>query len=131
MSLSGYSDEDIFSIFRSGFLPAITDLRKTIGAVLSDSFGVSIDTAAPFFSGEVYSSSYLSWCHVFALPEANAYYVLGKTEDGILYIGLSDFSMALFRSGISGEEVSGMGSRISSAYGEGKYKAISLERVMI
>lgn len=105
LSLSGHSDEDIFSIFRSGSLPEISDLRKTIGTVLSDSFGVSIDTAAPFFSGEVSPSSYLSLCHVFALPEANAYYVLGKTEDEILYIGLSDFNMALFRSGISGEEV--------------------------
>ena len=75
-------------------LHEISDLRKTIGTVISDSFGISIDTAAPFFSGEVYPSSYLSWCHVFTLTEANVYYILGKTEDGIL-IGLSDFNLNL------------------------------------
>ena len=99
---SGYDDETIYGFFRTGNVPEVSDLRKTIESVITDSFGMASLPAG--FSGYIQPRSYLSECYVFTSPgEASNCYALGRTEDGILYIGLSDFSFTLYLTGIGSE----------------------------
>ena len=100
---SGHDDEEIYGFFKSRNTQDVSGLRDTIATVLSDSFGLSL---SPGFSGFTQPKAYLSECYVFTSPgDQTTCYAVGKTEDGIIYIGLSDFTLSLFLTGIGGEEL--------------------------
>ena len=105
---SGYTDEEIFTMFLNSDIPSYSDLMVRTDSILQNSFKVSIPDSRKLFSGYVIPERYLEECFVFYYQtEGNApsCYIFGRTAENVLYIGLSDFSFSDYLDGYHGADV--------------------------
>ena len=97
MHAEGYTDDEILRAFRDGETLSISkNVSTTMDSILHDSFGISLDSGRPEFLSHEEPSQYLKECYVFSYPDYGNCYILGKTSDNILYLGLSDFLFSEF-----------------------------------
>ena len=97
---AGYDDREILTYFLGNNPELIenTDGTENALSILESSFGAIIPSGQDVYFGPVQVSRYLEDCNVFYLADQDEIYslfVLGLSEDNILYISMMSFDMYL------------------------------------